>query len=462
MARYYTDSFFCFLEKYTTEGVVVGMIFIVVFSITEGVGCFIESSDLNAEIRLYQTLENPRKLSDEVKDGSDMGQAALKIKILSKILSQKEMNQSELMKQFQELSHVGGVRAFYHNLFLKKYDKIIALEKGEISNLSDSVKKIRWGSAFLGWFIASYVILSVCMAFNFIWESAGSGKMLDWPWRKAWTYFTIAFMAPLLIPCMIGALAWRLCVWLFCKMLSISELGTKKVESRTKEDINPIKNKHLAILKRIEDVNKRSISTREKYAVNCIGNLDKQTDSLKMKVILCKQKLSNFGIAISDAQRELAETRKQLENWESGLEKLKEKSKPTFFKDFERLLNLSYVRAVDVGSSLLDVYTDTVFIDYNGKRYEIGMFQISIDMFQNSIRLQNFTSTHPEGHHHPYGDSNLCWGSLTTPIRNALAGKEYTAAAQYIIQALHSAEGDHPEYVKEWKEVSKNELSQTA
>lgn len=456
-----TDNFFCFFEEYATEGFVVGIIFIVVFSIFGGLACLIESSDLKEEIRLYQTLESSEKLAGEVKDDSDTGRAALKIKSLSQVLSQKEVNQYELMKQLQELSQVGD-GPFYHNLFLKKYDKIIALEKGEISNLSNSVKKIRWGPVFSGWFIVSYVMLSVCMAFNFIWKSACSGKMLDWPWRKAWTYFTIAFMAPLLIPCMIGALAGRLCVWLFCKMLSISEFGTRKVESRTKENINPIKKKHLVILERIEDVNKRSISTREKYAVNCIGNLDKQTDSLKMKVILCKQKLSDFGTAISNAQRELAETRKQLENWESGLKKLKEKSKPTFLKDFERLLNLSYVRAVDVCSSLLDVYTDTVFIDYKGKRYEIGMFQISIDMFQNSIRLQNFTSTHPGGYYHPYGDSNLCWGSLTTPIRNALAGKEYTAAVQYIIQALHSAEGDHPERVKEWKEVSKNELPQTA
>lgn len=455
-----TDNFLCFFEEYAIEGFVVGMIFIIVFSIFGVASYLVESYDLKEEMRLYQALESSEKLAGEVQDNSDTGKAALKIKSLSKILSQKEINQSELMKQLQELSQD---EPFYHNLFIKKYDKIIALEKGEISNLSDSVKKSEWRPVLLGWFIASYITLSVCTAFNFIWKSACSGKMLDWPWRKAWTYFTIAFMAPLLIPCMIGALAGRLCIWLFCKMLSISELGTKEIESRVQENTNPIRKTQPVILK-IEDANKRAISTREKYAVNCIGNLDKQTESLKMKVLVCKQKLSGLGTTISDAQRELAETRKQLENWESGLEKLKEKSKPTFLKDFERLLNLSCVRAVDVERDSLSVYTDTVCIDCDGKRYEIGIFQISIDMFQNSVRLHNFTSTHPKGYYHPYGDGekNFCWGSLTTPIRNALAGKEYTAAVQYIIQALHSAEGDHPERVKEWKEVSKNELPQTA
>ena len=143
-----------------------------------------ESPDRAEEIRYYKALESNKRLAGEVQDNSDTGQAAMKMKVLSKVLSQKEVNQSELMKQLIELSQIGESK-FYHDLFLKKYDKIIALEKGEISNLSNSVEKFGWEQAFLGWFIASYLIMSVCTAFNFIWVSFGNGTMLDWPWCNA-------------------------------------------------------------------------------------------------------------------------------------------------------------------------------------------------------------------------------------------------------------------------------------
>lgn len=442
-----------FFDDYVGTGFVIGMI-IIFLGLLFGLLVYgakmstVERSAAQEEKNLYLTLEG-----EEI-DDSNVKEAA---RIIKDIVEKNKLL-PEYLISLQKLSSLEY--GFYSRLFFEKGEKIIELVNGESENLSDSVlvKVLKWRTFWKWWAILSWLCIVIATTTNFVLETiCCEESSLEWPWRSPWVYPSIIVMSPALLPCMAIEAVYRIFIFTTGSLFNaitdnrtISTTGQLPVLAEDK-----LKEKKTRALEQIRSANSKIEETKEKWLQNCFKNLGQETESLKAKVDSCKSCLSELGKNITSAQRKLAKAQKKLTEWKKGIQARKEKSRLGYLKDFEELQNLLHVKAVKVIDSGLHVYTDTVFIVYDSKKYEIGMFRIVIDMHHDTVRgIENLCSTHPNGNYHPYGSGeHFCLGNLSHPVGNALRAKEYAVAVQYILKAIHSAEGDNPQKVKEWKEV---------
>lgn len=168
-----------------------------------------------------------------------------------------------------------------------------------------------------------------------------------------------------------------------------------------------------------------------------------------------KTKLSELGKNITAAQRDFAEAKRNLKEWQDNIEGRQQSTASDYSNKFDELLKIDKVLAVEVADNSLNVYTDTIYIDFNSARYEIGMFKIVVPIFTCTVYVYNLCSTHPSKWDHPYGTGGgFCFGNLGNFISNALNKKEYASAVVAILQALQSAQGDNQSAVQQWRKVS--------
>lgn len=367
--------------------------------------------------------------------------------------------------------YIDGLRklensSHYWKVFAEKSSNLIALAKGDSRNLAASVNVPKWGTFWKWWAILSWLCLSLFTTINFVWQSISQNEgLLDWPWRERWTYPVIVAMSPFLLSCM-GTealfLLGRRAVRHFRhqarpEVQQQPHPDAQDAEIRHNEwsDSFPYLTQRENAREAIERAKAKAGEQREKWeGLFDIGLFDRKISKLNGNVYHCQSVLSDLGERITSAQRDLAESKAQLAQWQEGAEALKAKKREEWLKDLDRLLALPHVVAVDIEGKVLHIYTDIILIEYESRRFEIGIFAISIYTETNQISLKNLCSTHPQGRCHPYSSGDeLCWGSLHNSIHNALAEREYPVALHYILRALQSAEGDNPSKVREWKEA---------
>jgi len=375
--------------------------------------------------------------------------------------------------------YIDGLRklensSHYWKVFAEKSSNLIALAKGDRRDLAASVNVPKWGT-FWKWFaILSWLLLSVCTTFNLVCKSIEYHEgLLDWPWRDWWTYPVIIAMSPCLLPCMGIEALFRVGGGITRRDQHETQQQTlpEARQAQAHPDLPPADTsfperiylpsvEYLANMEKartlIEAAKAKSDKQREKWeGLFDIGLFDRKISKLNGNVYQYQSVLSDLGERITSAQRDLAESKAQLAQWQEGAEALKAKKREEWLKDLDRLLALPHVVAVDIEGKVLHVYTDIILIEYESRRFEIGIFAISIYTETNQISLKNLCSTHPQGRCHPYSSGDeLCWGSMHNPIYNALAEREYPVALHYILRALQSAEGDNPSGVKYWKEAT--------
>lgn len=446
-----TVDFGDFLEDYIGVGFVIGIILVLLVGIG-GTGSYDGSKIKPAEEKkLYLALEG------KAVDGTQAKEAA---KIIRAIV-EKNKTLPEYLGSLEKLQKSSS---HHFVTFLQKKDKIIGLLKGDVKNLSASVEVPTWATFWKYYLILSWLGLALACTINFLRESLSNGEsLLQWPWRAPWVYPAIVFMSPVLIPCMAveaGIRAPKKLYRLIVRRTSGEQprLSGDGHEDRKRLDENELNRKKLMAAEQIKNAASRIDEAKKAWAENRLPLFQQKTESFKQRVASCKEELSSLGRGITSTQRGLAEAEKELAAWEQNLEKNKDKAYADYLKELDQLLNLPYVKAVEIVGRYLFVYTDMIYIKYHGRTYEIGVFKITIWLDIRNFSVENLCTTHPLGKHHPYGGdprSYFCWGSLAGPIYKALEEKEYAVAVHYIIQALQSAQGDNPEGAKEWKEVSK-------
>jgi len=385
--------------------------------------------------------------------------------------TQQDKTMLEYLNSYQQLVSLKGSseQPFYLDLFLKKNSEITRLIKGEKINLADSVLIPEWRTFWYCWGIYAYLCLVLGTTISFVAVSIMDGEgLLDWPWEELWVYPSILVMLPALAPCMAVELTYRigkigyskLVVNQYRETVSANQADTIVNQAPVLSPDEILQEKKTKVQGQIQDATSGSNveRTKQQWLNFFLTNPDAETQRLNSVVRSSKDRLSYLGKEITETQRALAKAQQELVEREQDLKKEKQKSAADYLKDFEQLRALPHVAAIEIVDDLLTIYSDTIYIEYQQARYEIGIFAIFIRMATESLSLRNLCTTHPRGYDHPYAQrDSFCWGSLRDPINNALREKQYAVAVQYIIQALQSAAGDNPQAVTEWKKVRKNE-----
>ncbi len=173
--------------------------------------------------------------------------------------------------------------------------------------------------------------------------------------------------------------------------------------------------------------------------------------------------IAELGRKISEAQRNLAEAEAGLNDLNRLLRSRDKVTKEKWASEFGKLQGFSLVKAVRVLNGEIRVYTDTIYIKWYGRKYEIGNFLIKIDTKERNtdrvISIENLCNTSDCGRHHPYGyeDSDeFCFGNMDDELERLFDESDYLTMIEVILKALQTAEGDDSRYlIKKWKRVKK-------
>lgn len=345
---------------------------------------------------------------------------------------------------------------FYHEIYLAKKQAIDRLIGGKNINLSDTVKVPGWW-IFCKWCLLIYWLwLAIWATAQLIAESCDySESILEWPWHRVWTYPAILFMSPALLPSMMAEAGYRIAKGIFWQTLTgrIPEPQREQAAVSSTETANNrwLEVNKLKAQRKIAAAKEKIDESKQRWVDYCVRRADR-TAWFERDIENLRCRLSDLGHNITQTQRDLAEQQKDFEAYKKEIKTDNDHEK--YLKAFEQIVALAHVEVVELHKSFLSVFTDTLFITHQDRKYEIGNFVIVIDLAERIIvSTRNLCSTHPANRDHPYGHNVICFGILRNPINNALSSNEMALVVQYVLLALQSAEGDSPGRVREWKEV---------
>ncbi len=222
------------------------------------------------------------------------------------------------------------------------------------------------------------------------------------------------------------------------------------------------KNETRNLEKQFEEIVSRATenieNSKKNFEIFYKNVLKREMDNKRSSIRSFRDKLSTLGSEIEIIQREILKAAKQEKDIESKIA-LVDPEKTA--EEFEKILNLPLVEAVEISdeSNVVNIYTKKVFIDYNGKRFEIGNFLISLNIRYHSKDIKNLTSTTNYTRHHPYNSrdfsTSFCFGKTDAVIYKALSDNNILLATALILQALQTGEGDSTEKIDYWRKVKK-------
>lgn len=107
--------------------------------------------------------------------------------------------------------------------------------------------------------------------------------------------------------------------------------------------------------------------------------------------------------------------------------------------EYDRLATLPGVKKVAVTPESLIVTTELITINHEGKDYDIGEFQITYHIKDDTIRCENISDNLRDDCHHPHIDkpSYICLGNMV-PIFDLVADKQFVAATILFLEFLNS------------------------
>lgn len=476
-------------DNYFGGGILIGLIFVGITAILCSFGFIMTSDSAETEFGLYKALENKTlwEYGDEKPERPTViiPHATIRAMALTE-------NKNEALKLLTDLrSFSDGER--YERIFLHNRENITKLVQGETENLSAQVSFPSPINYILIFFGLAWLVMALLVTINFVAQSiCESESLFHVPWKNPWTYGLMALMLPCILPCFAMEGSVRGIIFLIEILRRVNReereehhkeeyktaaVSPEEVEARNRQVKEEEKRRREEEKKRQEEAlenriicgrqnaqmhirraHERMVQTQELWKNVFTEYLTKRTHALQGQIASHRSNLQSLGETITKEQKELALAQDELKQWNEGLEAIKHKKSEEYIQELHRILNLQHVKAIEIEDRTLRVFTDTLYIIYGGNRYEIGMFEIAIRLGATNvdgISLKNFSSTHPFGTPHPYARENaICWGAIADPISNMIRQKEYAVAIDFILQALQSAEGDNPSYVKQWRQIS--------
>lgn len=202
---------------------------------------------------------------------------------------------------------------------------------------------------------------------------------------------------------------------------------------------------------RIEEQNR----IKEDYIKECLKRRTNVEDQVKGEISKTREELSKITTKMVELTRFLDEKELIL----TSLSKIAD-DRDVLAEEFDRLCNLPHVKKVLIQEGVLLVYTDTIFLPYKGKTYEIGDFRIELRSNWEPVlfntRVREITGQGTVHHPHVFEDGKPCFGNIREGIARLVGGYEYAVAVQVLIEFLLSLR-DSPSYIERllqyWKPV---------
>jgi hypothetical protein len=175
-----------------------------------------------------------------------------------------------------------------------------------------------------------------------------------------------------------------------------------------------------------------------------------------------KEAIQKSESLIQEYQRKLVEEIRRLNGQRRKLEQLKRtrpEAEKRYSKEFDKLLEVPHVTRVAVESGKINVFTDTLYIEHDSKRYEMGKYRIEIytDGGNGGVRMYNLTRRvdgyNSEMHHpHVFPDGRPCLGNIQEAIPQLLGEYEYAVVTILCMQYLQSVNvnDDAGKYIEKW------------
>jgi hypothetical protein len=181
---------------------------------------------------------------------------------------------------------------------------------------------------------------------------------------------------------------------------------------------------------------------------------------VKMKTVV-EANIKDAQHRVKEVSRELIHLLRSLENL--TLQQIHPKSigelEQKFALEFEELLHTEHVKEVRIIDNLIQIFTDTIFVNHRGQKYELGDFRISIPTTGGRIAIHNLRNKELigiEDLHHPHVtglDGKPCFGNVAHHIDRLLGSYEYAVLIGIIIEYLKVFEYTET-FTKYWKPMA--------
>jgi hypothetical protein len=216
----------------------------------------------------------------------------------------------------------------------------------------------------------------------------------------------------------------------------------------------------------IPAVGHEELDQRALYAFQCQRRMQVLMQVADGDIAAQEKKVADVSAQLTQLARQLESLRAKAHAMKTDTAAWKTQMTERFATEYDRLLQIPHVAEVKVDSMVVSVKTDTIFLEYNGDRYELGDYRIDFH-YDGVLSITNervVELTGQKKYHHPHifgGDDNwmeVCLGNIGPGVRKLLGSFEYAVATQVLIRFLHTVTND-PKYISyltsNWKPMPK-------
>lgn len=182
---------------------------------------------------------------------------------------------------------------------------------------------------------------------------------------------------------------------------------------------------------------------------------------LKRDIKACNTEVTEQRKAIATSLRDEKNLKKRLDRLENGPLRLKEEE---LGNEFDQLMASRYVSSVKSGKGYIDVFTVPIFIDHEGRRYEIGRFRLRLsDNGEIGIaNIANTALTTAWDHPHISPQHGPCFGNLNESLAKYLGKRQFAAAVSLLYRFLEQYNPHRGvQDIRKWKEVKRERDTET-
>lgn len=128
-------------------------------------------------------------------------------------------------------------------------------------------------------------------------------------------------------------------------------------------------------------------------------------------------------------------------------------------QEVENVLQMPHVIGIGFGRTL-EVYTNTIYIEWGGQLYRIGAFKLEID-FNRGVRIFNYTNSF-RGYQHPHvlnREGEPCFGNISNIVAQMLRERQLEMLVTVLIEYLQSYNPEYPRgRIEGWPIVQREEV----
>lgn len=124
-------------------------------------------------------------------------------------------------------------------------------------------------------------------------------------------------------------------------------------------------------------------------------------------------------------------------------------------REYEELLEMRLVRAVDVEGSRITILTEPIVLEHEGRRYLIGEFALEVDL-NGTITITNLSNTITKGGwEHPHVQGGMpCLGNVRDGLMKLLGEGALVPLTSILIQFLESYDPETAySKIESWEQV---------